>query len=607
MKIFNKKKYQVRISYFVKLVTTYSLLLTLSVSILFYTQYSYLIPMISEADMKFELEAFNKLSEYTEDIYRKILSDTIVGMYSQTEMISTIKMINHDKDVYYDTDMAQKVNNYLKAVTSANSDILDFIIITDNNAIFQSSSKSGRSTKTRYDFTKDENLIKVRKSKDKLDVISDNPSRYIINGSKNTVTFIGNMYDPNNPSSKDSIGNFIINVDLDTFKRSYREYENNLNGELLILDESGTVLFNSNSQYDRIGKKYIYYDKIKDVTNEEIMLDEPTLVRADTMDNGKLIIVNILPSNFAWNKLSGLRDEMVMMLVISITAGIIITTIISLLFNKRIKTLIRYMRKVQKGDLDVYIPVRSKDEIGQLSAIFNEMCHKLNAFIKREYFAEINRKNSELQVLQSQINPHFLYNTLESIKMKAVLEGQEEISNMLTILGSIFRWNVKTKDKIVMLEDEVDYISSYLELIKYRFDGNLEVKINMEDRLLKLGIPKLLLQPIVENSVVHGISNIEGMGRIAINGRQEEELLHISVADNGIGIEEDDLQELSNDLNEVENSRDYYRLGIKNVHDRIKLIFGSDYGLSITSVKGRGTTVDLRIPALSIDEMRKLT
>lgn len=604
----NIKICRLKISYFTKLVTTYSILLTLSVSILFYIQYSYFIPLIREGDIKYELEAFNKLNEFTNDIYRKILSDTIVGMYSQTEMIEAIKTVNEDENIYYDQEVTKKINNYLKAVTSANSDILDFLIITSNNLTFQSSSKSGRTIMTRYDFGKDENIIRVRSSRDKLDVISDNPSRYIINGSKNTITFIGNIYDPNNPSSNRSIGNFIINVELDTFRKSYREFEGNLNGELFILDEEGRALFNSNPEFIGIGREYKYYEKIKNVTDGEVLLDDkPNLIRADLLNNGKMSIVNILPSDFAWKKLAGLRDEMIMMLAISLAAGIVITIVISLLFNKRIKMLIRYMRRVQRGDLDIKIPVRSKDEIGQLSIIFNEMCHKLNNFIKREYFAEINRKNSELEVLQSQINPHFLYNTLESIKMKAVMEGQEEISSMLTTLGSIFRWNVKTKDKIVRIEDEIEYISSYLELIKYRFDGNLDVQIQIGNNILNLGIPKLLLQPIVENSVVHGISNIEGLGRIVINAGVEGNLLNISVMDNGVGMEEEELQELSSDLDEVGNNRDYYRIGIKNVHDRIRLIFGNDYGVSISSAKDRGTTVNIRIPALLKEDMKKLT
>ncbi len=596
-----------RISYFVKLVTTYSLMLTFSVSIMFYIQYSYFIPMIREGDIKYEMEAFNKLNEYTGDIYKKILSDTIVGMYSQKEMIETIRKINKDQDLYYDNDVTQKVNNYLNAVTSANSDILDFIIISSDNLIFQSSSKYGRMAKTRYDFRADKNIIKVRSNKDKLDVIADNPSRYILNGSKDAITFIGNIYDPNNPSSTVSIGNFIINVELDTFRKSYREFEGNLNGELLILDEDGRVLFSSEHEFQGLGENYVYYDKIKNLSNKEVFLDKPCIVTTDKLDNGKLTIVNILPSDFAWKKLAGLRREMIMLLIVSLLAGIVITTVISLLFNKRIKTLIRYMRKVQGGNLDIKIPVRSKDEIGQLSIIFNEMCHRLNNFIKREYFAEINRKNSELEVLQSQINPHFLYNTLESIKMKAVMEGQEEISSMLTTLGSIFRWNVKTRDKIVSLEDELDYISSYLELIKYRFDGNLDVKLDIAENILNLGIPKLLLQPIVENSVVHGVSNIEGMGRINIKCCKNGGLLDISVTDNGIGMDEEELQELSNDLNEVGNSRDYYRIGVKNVHDRIRLIFGNEYGLDITSAKGEGTAVNLKIPAMEREEMKKFT
>ena len=153
------------------------------------------------------------------------------------------------------------------------------------------------------------------------------------------------------------------------------------------------------------------------------------------------------------------------------------------------------MQEIKDGDISVRLPVESSDEIGMLSSSFNDMCERLDDYIKRNYDAEIRRRTAELNALQAQINPHFLFNTIESIRMKAVEEGNMEIAQMLSLLGNMFRWSMRFDEKIVYIEDEVDYISSYLQLQRFRFSDKIDIDISVPDSLLDYGIPKLVLQP----------------------------------------------------------------------------------------------------------------
>lgn len=589
-------------SFLMKLITSYSLLIIVSMSVMFYIQFSYLIPIIQSAEEKYEIQAFNQLALSTSNNYKKIV-DIVEHTYNQKEIMAYIKKVSQQNNSGNDSVIESNIINYLNGVCDLNINISDFILITNDFSVYHGSSDLNRQLSPSYNFSKDKLVSDIRKNNTKMMVVTDNPIRYVINGSDRTVTFAGNLFDNVNLNNSKSIGTFIVNVSLNAFKPTFGEFDEKLSGELLVVDKEGGVLFSTNKQL--IGEKYPYFDKLKNAHNEEILLDKPYIVNSRLLSDSDITILSIVPKDFAWKKLSGLRSAMFSLLIASLIITIIFAVIISGFFGRRIKILMKFMKKIQNGDLDVKIPVKSSDEIGKLSIMFNEMCVELKDYINRVYFAEIERKNSELATLQSQINPHFLFNTIESIRMKAVIENQQEISKMLLLMGNIFRWNIKNKDKFTSIENEIYYISSYLELVNFRFENRLEFQMEIPQEILDFGIPKLLLQPIVENSVVHGIAPLGNEGRIIIKGKLIDDIIEISVIDNGIGMEDYNLKKLMDNINNDEDGTEYYKIGMGNVNKRIKLIFGSEYGLNISSKKGEGTVVKIRIPAITKEEMGK--
>ena len=257
------------------------------------------------------------------------------------------------------------------------------------------------------------------------------------------------------------------------------------------------------------------------------------------------------------------------------------------------------MNRIGEGDLSTRIQMSGEDELQQISRRFNDMGDRLEQYIDKMYTSEIKQKNAELVALQSQINPHFLYNTLESIRMKAYFVGAKEVGQMIYSLSVMFK-NMVKKSTMVTVEEEIDMCSVYLDLFRIRYEGRLETEIEVDPEIQSLSIIKLLVQPIVENYIVHGFRPLEDNNKISVRAHGAEDRVVITVSDNGTGIPEDKLIQIRQTLDKVLQPPDkgYRSIGLMNVHERIVLNYGSDYGVTIRSTEGQGTEVRMEIPKL---------
>lgn len=271
--------------------------------------------------------------------------------------------------------------------------------------------------------------------------------------------------------------------------------------------------------------------------------------------------------------------------------------------SKRIDLLRNEMHRVVKGDLYVVKKIYGNDEVGQLYNDLNVMVTSIRDLINEVYTKTIqeeklkaSQKEVEFKMLSSQINPHFLYNTLETIRMKALCNGEKEIANIVKRLGKIMRRNLEISGKPVSLKSELDLISDYLEIQSMRFEGmvNYEVIVDENIDAREYMILPLLLQPVVENAFIHGLEEKKEHGTILINVYLDNMKLYINIEDNGVGMDKLKLEKLINSL-EV-NESDGKSIGMKNVHHRIKLHYGNEYGIKIESEIGIGTKVTIVLP-----------
>lgn len=265
---------------------------------------------------------------------------------------------------------------------------------------------------------------------------------------------------------------------------------------------------------------------------------------------------------------------------------------------KQFYEIMNTIHKVQKGDLDVRVRVTNPDEIGELGQQINKMLGRITHLMEDNIKREILVKDSEIRALQNQINAHFIYNVLESIKMMAEVDEKYEISDAVTALGKLLRYSMKWVSKNVTVADEIDYIKNYLALINLRFDYEIYLSLNMPEQIYEQEIPKMSLQPIIENAIYHGIEELAEDTSIYMKGILYEDYCIIEITDSGRGMSDEETRRLQKKIQgEIETTGSSGNgIGLKNVQDRIKISFGNDYGISIASKIDCYTKVMVKIP-----------
>lgn len=272
--------------------------------------------------------------------------------------------------------------------------------------------------------------------------------------------------------------------------------------------------------------------------------------------------------------------------------------IISYSLTKPIHRLSKAMKEVQKGDFHLRISSNKTDEIGKLESAFDYMLDKIELLINQVYKKDIAQKNAELAALQARINPHFLYNTLDGINWMLIERNQNDISELILSLADILRYSIGDSEQMVSINKEIQYADSYMKIQKSRFYDRLNYLIEVDDELSDALVPKLILQPFIENSVKHGIEPSTKPSEIRIVVRKEEDMVKIIISDNGIGMPP---SVLSNLIKKCENDRYEYHshgIGLVNTDRRMKLCFHEDYSLQIESVEQQGTSITIRFPYL---------
>lgn len=301
--------------------------------------------------------------------------------------------------------------------------------------------------------------------------------------------------------------------------------------------------------------------------------------------------------NFNIQELTRLTEIVIFLTIIVILAA-------SLLFAKTMVTPILRLHdrlnRVRGGDFKVSVPVETNDELGDLGLAFNDMASEIDRLVNQVYAIEIKEKETAIAALQAQINPHFLYNTLDMIKSMADIYGAEEVGSVIVALSGLFRYATHTDTVIVTIREELDNLKNYMKIVNARLGGRIIYSVEVPKELLNLQIVKICLQPIVENAISHGLRRGGMQRKITVSLKQEGDDLVIEVQDDGVGIDEQRMAEIRKRLSLPPREDIGVRagsVGLKNIHDRIRLYYGSQYGVAIESMLGKGTKVTVRYPA----------
>ncbi len=299
-------------------------------------------------------------------------------------------------------------------------------------------------------------------------------------------------------------------------------------------------------------------------------------------------------------RIQGQIRAQVMVLSVVIAAGVAVLVTLIVLYSVRvarritepISTLSRKAQQFGSGD---FTPTPVETHITELQTLdtgFNDMARRVDALMTKQVEDQRSLHRAELELLQAQINPHFLYNTLDSIAILAESDRSEDVVTMVTSLSTFFRNSLNKGNDILTLGTECSQVTSYLEIQQIRYSDILRYEINIPQELMDCMVPKLILQPLVENALYHGIKNRRGMGMITVTGEEKDGNLLLRVTDNGAGMDEEQVRILQAGIYEDKHTG----LGLVNVHKRIRLYCGEPYGLSFESSVGKGSTVSVLLP-----------
>ena len=264
--------------------------------------------------------------------------------------------------------------------------------------------------------------------------------------------------------------------------------------------------------------------------------------------------------------------------------------------TKPLRKLNEAINDVSEGNFDQQVEVLTHDEVGEVAECFNRMVLAIKELIDKNYVITLQEKESELAALQAQINPHFLYNTLDSLYWQAMEQDNEEIAESILALSQLFRLVLSQGKREVTVGQETELVSRYLQIQQMRFSRRLQYEVTVEDAVKQEKIPKLILQPFVENAIVHGFENVSTCCKVTVTAAQRKNRMHFEITDTGIGMSQSQIDEIWEEEPDAYRKQRIGRYAIKNIRERLDRRYKEDFILEIKSEVGKGTTVILELP-----------
>ncbi len=524
--------------------------------------------------MENKIDIYNNLSDYI--AYNQTISNVIGYKYDNPQYSSSFEVYKQLRDF---------VDPLVSGVKYFNQDMQSLTLYVDSDIVKHDS------TITTLNDAQDSEWKK------KLGDNPDNEIYWFVEQDVPKVYLVRNM--PLLPQLE-SEGYLYIEVEYNSIFDMFSKMESGQYG-VVIYDEEGEEIYSFNS-FDT--DKYILDSKVlyEGTISEDNSLKNSYKIK----DNNRRFTVVKEVTKVGWTAVIYKPDSVINMSIgalISVVIGVALVciilssltaTIVSGRFVNTIEKMTENMKEVEAGKYEVKIHSDSEDEVGSLIRGFGNMVNRINTLINEVYKGKLFQKEAEMKALQAQINPHFLYNSLSLINWKAIEAKQPDISRITLLLSKFYRTSLNKGKNITSIKDEISNIQSYIDIQLMMHDNGFDVEYEIDHDIMNYSIPNLLLQPIVENAIDHGIDmNTDKRGLIKVSGKLlDGDQIEIMVSDNGVGMSEETAEQML-----TESSKGY---GVKNVNERIKHFYGEEYGITVKSVMGEGTEIIILIPAMNV-------
>ncbi|MCY9449977.1 sensor histidine kinase [Bacillus haynesii] len=495
---------------------------------------------------------------------------------------------NHEKE---DGEADYKRRTFLQGLTSLYSEAAGILVVNDKGEMISNEMYE----RTPTDLTKEpwyqaavdnEGIFKMIGKP-----VNRNIRSHVHYKEDEVVSAVRAVIDPETQHVK---GGVLIDLKLRVLAEATKNIRLGKTGYLMIMDENGGNIYSPETSNLFLPKKWFHQDR-SGYFSKRIKGEEYQFIY-ETSSFTNWTTVGVFKAGEPVFEVKEIHLYVLLFLLTAAFLGMSASYYLSHSMSRPILKLNAVMKTAESGNFSTFYQEEREDEIGLLGKSFNRLMMRIRELMSVTERQERQKREAELRALQAQINPHFLYNTLDTINWMARKKGAEEVSGLVQALSKLFRISLSKGKDIISLSDEFEHVENYLKIQKARYRDKLNYSIEMtglcDDRL----ILKLVLQPIVENAIYHGIKEKKGPGHITIKGMEEDGSLIIKIEDDGAGMDEEKLKQITDQFKHRDDTAGY---GMINVHERIALTFGEPYGLTVESRKGAGTAVTIRLPILA--------
>ncbi len=529
------------------------------------------------------------------DLYVENADNIVQSLYFNNNLI---QLINDSTKSEYDRSISMvEVQELLKSYIYPAKYISELYIIDTQNNVFASDRVSSEG------LIKDQWYQEFRDGDSKQEILSthDVGGYFSKTGSLDTkvITILRKF---TNIETKELIGVVGIDVNYSYICDIFEDDGSDDMTMTILCTDQGEVVYGQNTVEAGTILDKSRYQQVFDTPSGSYMQkigQETYFVVFTTSEKMNWKLIQLIPTSSLFSEVKDIKLNTFFIGLLCIFFSMLLSVGASYSICVPIKKLRNEMAKVEKGDLDVHMDQFGKDEIGELSKSFNRMIEKLSASIWKIYENENAKKQIELNMLQQQINPHFLFNTLDSINWMARMQNAQNIATIITSLVKLLQASTYTNSDFVTIRDEIENVKNYIVIQKFRYGSKFDVIYDVEEDMKDNYTLKLILQPLVENAIYHGLEDKEEGGIITIGGRVREKSIQLYVEDNGKGIEQEKINQIFLEHNKESNR--YSSIGISNTAKRIKLYYGENYGLEIMRIEQGGTRILITIPIRSTE------
>ncbi|HIS26291.1 MAG TPA: sensor histidine kinase [Candidatus Pullilachnospira intestinigallinarum] len=558
--------------------------------------------------MKREVRRYNEIiseqMKYRFDsIYENIISSMV--QFSSFEEVTTA-LAKRSMDGVDTMQMNRLINKYLKRTES--SIISDMMVVGING--YSYSYMTGNRLKKDYDYWEQEWFREAVNDEDQnqyihvvglheQDYYNEMVAQPALGGETFSISFALTNED------QKVIGALFYNFNVDKVGEilNSNNYENNY--RLALVDDDGTIM--SVNEGNLTGEKL----KLDRDSWEKISDEESGTIMAPY--DGVKSMINFQTTNMGWKLISTVPVSSIdahttpiwflfgLLLIICLLANGVIVLRISKSLHRPISSLVNSIQNIDFNHLKVNEEIYEYDEMNLIHDRFNDVILRLDDYIKKDLKSQLLLNKFRLDSLQAQINPHFLMNTLQLLQTEIVCGNVRESNDMIVSLSRMLNYSLYDKSSMVRVREELNYIQAYLNLFRMKYEDRLQIEYDIQEKVQDYFMPKLLLQPLVENCIKHAFGENPNHAVIRISVKEEDRKLVFRIRDNGIGMKKEILDVVKKGMEEIEI--DSSEIGVKNVHQRIQVLFGDAYGVQITSKYGKGTEVHLEIPEITQDQL----